>query len=158
MSLLSMSSHVPDPCRSRVFESLNPKQIEVLRSQPSSVSLSCVRCCAPPVTSQIPTALLGYQLFDSAISWQMGEFMVVSMTGGFMYSFAKLKVNGCDFFRGVGVPGVTALSLSTVVCVCSLSLCVLFITKGISMGSWVSDLPRGRRGPVSSFYSTWRDT
>lgn len=41
---------------------------------------------------QIPTALLGYKLFDSQISRQMGEFMVVSMTGGFMYSFAKLKV------------------------------------------------------------------
>lgn len=41
---------------------------------------------------QIPTALLGYSLFDSEINKQMGEFMFVSMTGGFMYSFAKLKV------------------------------------------------------------------
>lgn len=41
---------------------------------------------------QIPTALLGYWLFESEISRQMGEFMFVSMTGGFMYSFAKLQV------------------------------------------------------------------
>ncbi|CAB1106258.1 unnamed protein product [Ectocarpus sp. CCAP 1310/34] len=45
----------------------------------------------PTYDSEIPTALLGYQLFDSAISTQMGEFMLVSMIGGFMYSFAKLQ-------------------------------------------------------------------
>eukprot|EP00904_Undaria_pinnatifida_P002829 jgi/Undpi1/12547/HiC_scaffold_6.g02216.m1 len=39
----------------------------------------------------IPTAILGYCLFESPISRQMGEFMVVSMLGGFLYSYAKLQ-------------------------------------------------------------------
>lgn len=47
---------------------------------------------------QIPTAFLGYLLFAKDITLQMGEFMVVSMTGGFMYSFAKLKVGLFLFF------------------------------------------------------------
>ncbi|CAM9657670.1 unnamed protein product [Ascophyllum nodosum] len=39
----------------------------------------------------IPTAILGWCLFETEISVQMGQFMFVSMTGGFMYSFAKLE-------------------------------------------------------------------
>lgn len=39
----------------------------------------------------IPTAVIGYLLFDSVISKQMERFMAVSMIGGFMYSFAKIK-------------------------------------------------------------------
>ncbi|CAN0428167.1 unnamed protein product [Laminaria digitata] len=39
----------------------------------------------------IPTAILGFCLFESPISRQMGEFMVVSMLGGFLYSYAKLQ-------------------------------------------------------------------
>lgn len=53
---------------------------------------------------QIPTALLGYQLFDSAISRQMGEFMFVSMMGGFMYSFAKLQVRIFYVFLAHSLP------------------------------------------------------
>lgn len=48
---------------------------------------------------QIPTAVIGYLLFDSVISKQMERFMAVSMIGGFMYSFAKIKVKWVTRFK-----------------------------------------------------------
>lgn len=51
---------------------------------------------------QIPTAIIGYMLFDSAISEQMVRFMAVSMIGGFVYSFAKIKVQWVPRFKAGG--------------------------------------------------------
>lgn len=62
--------------------------------------LACVVHCAIVISrrsvlviEQIPTAILGFCLFESRISRQMWEFMAVSMLGGFLYSYAKLQVS-----------------------------------------------------------------
>lgn len=50
-----------------------------------------VRCwCQLP--RQVPTAIIGYFLFESDINFPMACFMALSMLGGFLYSFAKIEV------------------------------------------------------------------
>jgi len=40
--------------------------------------------------NKIPTAFLGWFLFDSIITPQTWLFIAVSMCGGFLYSYAKI--------------------------------------------------------------------
>jgi len=60
-------------------------------------SLSCVAISGPTTyvtigsLNKIPVAILGYYIFDSVISHETWFFIAVSMCGGFVYSYAKLK-------------------------------------------------------------------
>ena len=60
-------------------------------------SLNCVGHTGPTTyaivgsMNKIPTALLGWTLFNAEISPQSWFFMAVSMCGGFLYSYAKLR-------------------------------------------------------------------
>ncbi len=60
-------------------------------------SLSCVAATGPTTyaivgsVNKIPTAFLGYFLFDSEITTKTWFFIMVSMTGGFIYSYAKIQ-------------------------------------------------------------------
>jgi GDP-mannose transporter len=59
-------------------------------------SLTCVSLTGPTTyaiigsLNKIPIAILGYFIFDSAISKDTWFFISVSMAGGFLYSYAKL--------------------------------------------------------------------
>jgi GDP-mannose transporter len=60
-------------------------------------SLNCVSVTGPTTyaivgsLNKIPVAILGYIIFDSAISEETLFFIAVSMCGGFLYSYAKLR-------------------------------------------------------------------
>ena len=60
-------------------------------------SLTCVSNTGPTTyaivgsLTKIPTALLGWTLFDAVITPQTWFFIGVSMCGGFLYSYAKIK-------------------------------------------------------------------
>ena len=60
-------------------------------------SLNCVANTGPTTyaivgsLTKIPTALLGWTLFDAVITPQTWFFIGVSMCGGFLYSYAKIK-------------------------------------------------------------------
>jgi GDP-mannose transporter len=60
-------------------------------------SLSCVSVTGPTTyaivgsLNKIPTTVLGYFLFGAVISGQTWFFIVISLLGGFIYSYAKLK-------------------------------------------------------------------
>ncbi len=60
-------------------------------------SLQCVDAAGPTTyvtigsLNKIPVAFLGYWLFDSVISQETWFFILVSMCGGFLYSYAKLQ-------------------------------------------------------------------
>ncbi len=60
-------------------------------------SLQCVDAAGPTTyvtigsLNKIPVAFLGYWLFDAAISQETWFFILVSMCGGFLYSYAKLQ-------------------------------------------------------------------
>jgi len=62
-------------------------------------SLNCVENTGPTTyaivgsMNKIPTAILGWFLFDSVISPQGWVFMSLSMFGGFLYSYAKISGN-----------------------------------------------------------------
>ena len=59
-------------------------------------SLHCVSVTGPTTyailgsLNKIPVSILGYFLFDAVITGQTFFFMCISMTGGFIYSYAKL--------------------------------------------------------------------
>lgn len=60
-------------------------------------SLNCVSLTGPTTyaivgsLNKIPTALLGWTMFDSEISSQTWFFIGISMCGGFLYSYAKMR-------------------------------------------------------------------
>jgi GDP-mannose transporter len=60
-------------------------------------SLNCVATTGPTTyaivgsVSKVPTAILGYVLFQSVITLQTWMFIAVSMAGGFLFSYAKLQ-------------------------------------------------------------------
>mmetsp|Transcript_19251 Transcript_19251/g.54601 ORF Transcript_19251/g.54601 Transcript_19251/m.54601 type:complete len:381 (+) Transcript_19251:283-1425(+) len=60
-------------------------------------SLNCVAATGPTTyaivgaMNKIPVAFLGYILFDNVISQETWAFIAVSMTGGFLYSYAKIS-------------------------------------------------------------------
>jgi drug/metabolite transporter (DMT)-like permease len=60
-------------------------------------SLNCVATTGPTTyaivgsLNKIPTALLGWTLFDAVITPQTWLFIGVSMSGGFLYSYAKVR-------------------------------------------------------------------
>jgi len=60
-------------------------------------SLNCVALTGPMTyaivgsLNKIPTALLGWTIFDAEITPQTWFFIGVSMCGGFLYSYAKLR-------------------------------------------------------------------
>jgi GDP-mannose transporter len=60
-------------------------------------SLSCVAATGPTTyaivgsVNKIPVAFLGYLIFDSIITSETWFFICVSMTGGFLYSYAKIQ-------------------------------------------------------------------
>jgi GDP-mannose transporter len=62
-------------------------------------SLNCVQATGPTTyaivgsLNKIPVAILGYILFDNTISPETWFFIGVSMTGGFVYSYAKLQTS-----------------------------------------------------------------
>lgn len=62
-------------------------------------SLQCVSLTGPTTyaiigsVNKIPAAFLGYWLFDAAISSQTWFFIAISMAGGFLYSYAKLRTS-----------------------------------------------------------------
>ena len=59
-------------------------------------SLNCVAATGPTTyaiigsLNKVPVAILGYVLFDNAISSDTWFFISVSMAGGFLYSYAKI--------------------------------------------------------------------
>jgi GDP-mannose transporter len=59
-------------------------------------SLTCVSVTGPTTyaiigsLNKVPVALLGYVLFDNIITPQTWFFIAVSMSGGFLYSYAKI--------------------------------------------------------------------
>ena len=63
-------------------------------------SLHCVSVTGPTTyaiigsLNKIPVAFLGYILFDNIISNETWFFIVFSMAGGFLYSYAKLQSSG----------------------------------------------------------------
>lgn len=63
-------------------------------------SLNCVSVTGPTTyamlgaLNKIPIAILGYFLFDSVISGETWFFIAVSMCGGFLYSYAKIRSSG----------------------------------------------------------------
>lgn len=60
-------------------------------------SLNCVSVTGPTTyaivgsLNKIPTTILGWLLFDSVITGETWFFIAVSMCGGFIYSYAKIK-------------------------------------------------------------------
>jgi len=60
-------------------------------------SLNCVSVTGPTTyaivgsLNKIPVAILGYIIFDSVISEETWFFIGISMCGGFLYSYAKLR-------------------------------------------------------------------
>jgi GDP-mannose transporter len=60
-------------------------------------SLNCVQATGPTTyaivgsLNKVPVTLLGYFMFDNLINRETWICIVVSLTGGFIYSFAKLK-------------------------------------------------------------------
>eukprot|EP00565_Helicotheca_tamesis_P006954 CAMPEP_0185729482 /NCGR_PEP_ID=MMETSP1171-20130828/6057_1 /TAXON_ID=374046 /ORGANISM="Helicotheca tamensis, Strain CCMP826" /LENGTH=357 /DNA_ID=CAMNT_0028398331 /DNA_START=103 /DNA_END=1176 /DNA_ORIENTATION=- len=60
-------------------------------------SLNCVAATGPTTyatvgsLNKIPISLLGYVLFDDVINSQTWMYIVVSMMGGFIYSYAKIR-------------------------------------------------------------------
>jgi GDP-mannose transporter len=60
-------------------------------------SLNCVSITGPTTyaiigsLNKIPVAMLGYVMFNDVISSETWFFIVVSMMGGFLYSFAKIQ-------------------------------------------------------------------
>jgi GDP-mannose transporter len=62
-------------------------------------SLNCVQATGPTTyaivgsLNKIPVTFLGYMLFDNKISAETWFFITVSMTGGFVYSYAKLRTS-----------------------------------------------------------------
>ena len=62
-------------------------------------SLSCVSVTGPATyaivgsLTKIPVAFLGYFLFDSIITNETWFFIGVSMTGGFLYTYAKVQTS-----------------------------------------------------------------
>mmetsp|Transcript_4245 Transcript_4245/g.9243 ORF Transcript_4245/g.9243 Transcript_4245/m.9243 type:complete len:384 (+) Transcript_4245:148-1299(+) len=60
-------------------------------------SIQCVAVSGPTTyvtigsLNKVPVAFLGYWLFKSAITGQTWFFIVVSMSGGFLFSYAKLQ-------------------------------------------------------------------
>lgn len=60
-------------------------------------SLNCVSNTGPTTyaivgsLNKIPTAILGWTLFDATITPQTWFFIAVSMCGGFLYSYAKIR-------------------------------------------------------------------
>jgi len=65
-------------------------------------ALHCVATTGPSTfaivgsLNKIPVAFLGYLIFDSVISHEAWFFIVVSMCGGFLYSYAKLRTSQRD--------------------------------------------------------------
>jgi GDP-mannose transporter len=61
-------------------------------------SLSCVQAAGPTTyaivgsLNKIPVAFLGYILFDNVISYDTCCYIAVSMFGGFLYSYAQIKM------------------------------------------------------------------
>lgn len=59
-------------------------------------SLTCVAATGPTTyaiigsLNKVPVAILGYILFDNVITNQTWFFIAVSMSGGFLYSYAKI--------------------------------------------------------------------
>lgn len=60
-------------------------------------SLNCVSQTGPTTyaiigsLNKIPTSIIGWIIFDAVITSQTWFFICVSMTGGFVYSYAKIK-------------------------------------------------------------------
>jgi GDP-mannose transporter len=60
-------------------------------------SLNCVAATGPTTyaivgsLNKVPVALLGYVMFDNVISKETWLFIGVSMSGGFLYSYAKIQ-------------------------------------------------------------------
>ena len=60
-------------------------------------SLNCVAVTGPTTyaiigsLNKVPVAMFGYLLFDNIITRETWFFISVSMTGGFLYSFAKIR-------------------------------------------------------------------
>ena len=60
-------------------------------------SLNCVALTGPTTyaivgsLNKIPVAFLGFVLFDNKISRDTWFFIAVSMCGGFLYSYAKIR-------------------------------------------------------------------
>jgi GDP-mannose transporter len=60
-------------------------------------ALNCVSATGPTTyavvgsLNKVPVALLGYLLFDSVISQETWFFICVSLCGGFLYSYAKIR-------------------------------------------------------------------
>jgi GDP-mannose transporter len=71
-------------------------------------SLNCVSVTGPTTyailgsINKIPVSVFGYLLFRATITHQTWFFMSVSMTGGFLYSYAKLKSNRSSSKDGGG--------------------------------------------------------
>lgn len=65
-------------------------------------SLNCVSITGPTTyaivgsLNKIPTSILGWFLFDAEISSQTWLFISVSMLGGFVYSYAKIRGSKTD--------------------------------------------------------------
>lgn len=63
-------------------------------------ALNCVQATGPTTyavvgsLNKVPVALLGYFIFDSAITKQTWFFIWISLCGGFLYSYAKIRGNG----------------------------------------------------------------
>jgi GDP-mannose transporter len=63
-------------------------------------ALQCVAVTGPTTyaivgsLNKVPVSILGYLLFDNLISRDTWFFIAVSMTGGFLYSYAKLTSSG----------------------------------------------------------------
>lgn len=62
-------------------------------------SLNCVQATGPTTyaivgsLNKIPVAILGYLLFDNVITGETWFFIAVSMCGGFLFSYAKLRTS-----------------------------------------------------------------
>ena len=60
-------------------------------------SLHCVATTGPTTyaivgsVSKVPTAILGYLLFQTPMTWETWTFISVSMAGGFLYSYAQIQ-------------------------------------------------------------------
>ncbi|CAB9504184.1 GDP-mannose transporter [Seminavis robusta] len=69
-------------------------------------ALNCVQTTGPTTyavvgsLNKIPVALLGYLMFDSEISQQTWFFICVSLCGGFLYSYAKIRQAGHKTAQG----------------------------------------------------------
>ena len=60
-------------------------------------SLNCVQATGPTTyaivgsVNKVPVAFLGYILFDNVITYDTWCYIIVSMLGGFIYSYAKIQ-------------------------------------------------------------------